>query len=614
MRKKLWSIVLSLAMLATLAVPFGAAAEEGTAETSFLQAACTSVTTSIPAIYSTVENMVDGSYTTTYKSNLRRSAENPEDLSIEIQLNAVYRIDKVKVFERFIGTSSCSSSIDVYVGNTLTGDVNWTLAKAGTVPNVGTNGANTETAISLSPEVYEGSAIKFVLHGNAAAAPDGETLYQINELEAFGEKVGEMPANVCLNQAVTTNFGTKITQLPESHITDGIIDPSTSNRYSSGPVTDPLTVTISLNGVYNIGWADVTLRLPAVANNANCDYVKVEAGKTNVRSVIEWTTANADGQTAINQTGAAGALITTKVPFSVQVEADTLRFTFSRLDYSEAKPYEIAEIRAYGTYVDERYVETNILRSAHIETDIDAINATLSEARLADGDTKTYRYASPTNVTKPLTVTFALDGRYDMAMFRIYKRFDEANTGTTGDGVEILCGIPGADGVMQWTKAVAGKLEDRKGANGAIEATEFVLEKDVLAEVIRMIFTKPEAARQYQFAEIEAMGLKQANVTTNRLVSVSYVQNGESVAICPANGSFTAHASYEGITDHVSVFMLYDSKGLFVDLAVDTGNGAVFNVAEGKTIKRVRVLTFESMQNLRPLLTDWHTKYYPNTK
>ncbi len=614
--KKLCSIVLSLAMLAAIAVPFGAAAEGEAAETSFLQNACTSITASIAERYSaaSASAMVDGDKTDTeYKSALTRPATEPADLVVDIQLDAVYRVDTVKVFERFLGAVPCYTTVDVYLSNVLTGDMQWgekIATAAASAKGAAADGQSVETAVDLTnaeSSARTGTAIRFVLHGNTEAdfTPAGESLYQIRELEAFGERVGEMPSNICLHQKVETDPKAAYTKLPESNITDG-----TDNHYSSGAIQTECVVTINLDGVYSIDWADVTFRLPAVANDAYCDYVKIEAGIKGTEETIAWTTANADGQTEINQSGAAGSLVTTRVPFTAQMEADVLKFTFSRKDYSEQKPYEIAEIMAYGAYVGESYTD-NILHASHTETDIDAINATLSEARLTDGDIKDLRYASATQVTDPLTVTFTLDGRYDVTKFRIYKRFDEINTGTTGDGVEILCGTVGTNGIMQWTKAVGNsKLNDRIGANGAVEATEFVLNAAVSAEVIRMIFTKPENAHQYQFPEIEAMGTKQEGVTTRRLTAVSYEQNGDTTAICPENGSFTARASYEGIADAVSVFMLYADDGSLIDVAVNTGNGAAFQIAEDKTVKKVRVLTFDSMQNLRPLLLGWHANYY----
>ncbi len=606
--KRVISMCVAVLVIAAMTMCMGGVAQAE--ETSFLQEACSSITTSIANRFPTAAatQMVDGDKATCYKSALTRAAE-AQDLTIDMKLNAVYRIDTVKFFERYFKMGSCCTAIDVYVGNTVTGTTNWSLVSEGTKPNTGTtDGACVETAISVAESAPTGSALRLVLHGNNIDTTSTESLYQIYELEAYGAKVSDLPSNICLNRPAETNIASGNSLLPVKALTDGSYSDqnmgSYYDRFVSAAAQKALTVEIALDGVYNISWAEAAIRSLG-PNDVRCDYVTVEVGKKSAAG-ITWQTANE--QTAM-QNGAAGTYVVTSIPFASSAEGDMLRLTFSRNDYSTAKAYEIAEVMAYGTYVGEGYVGKNILQAAHTQTNHTAIDSALTEKNLTDGDTNT-RYASSLNVTAPLVVDFALDGRYDITKFKIYKRFDEQNTGTTGDAVKILCGVTGANGVVQWTTAADGKLADRKGSNGSVEASEFALTSPVTAEMVRITLTMPEGARQYQFPEIEAFGDKQADVAIKRLSGVSFRQGETVTEACPVNGSFTAFASYEGIDSAAAVFMLYNDKGNLIDVAVDTGNGAAFNIAEDTVVKKIRILTFESMQTLRPILLNWRTTYY----
>lgn len=240
---------------------------------------------------------------------------------------------------------------------------------AGGTLNQGPSPGNTNVAPSVRTNFAisgSGSAIRFTFtntwtdkDGNSTGgtvAQGGKEIqvgYSFFELEAYGIKKAELPSNIALGKAVSTNLPAQYDALPVSAITDGSYVDKTMgtvgsttlyDRYSSAPSPkEALVITIDLGGTYDIGWAEFNSRY-VISEGRVADAVKVEVGRSGI-SGTTWTTAN---ENVTLNTGRDGEFVSTLIPFAETLTGNELRFTLSRHDYSNTTAYNVAEIMAYG--------------------------------------------------------------------------------------------------------------------------------------------------------------------------------------------------------------------------------------------------------------------------
>lgn len=240
---------------------------------------------------------------------------------------------------------------------------------AGGTLNQGPSPGNTDVAPSVRTNFAisgSGSAIRFTFtntwtdkDGNSTGgtvAQGGKEIqvgYSFFELEAYGIKKAELPSNIALGKAVSTNLPAQYDALPVSAITDGsyadkamgtVGSTTLYDRYSSAPSPkEALVITIDLGGTYDIGWAEFNSRY-VISEGRVADAVKVEVGRSGI-SGTTWTTAN---ENVTLNTGRDGEFVSTLIPFAETLTGNELRFTLSRHDYSNTTAYNVAEIMAYG--------------------------------------------------------------------------------------------------------------------------------------------------------------------------------------------------------------------------------------------------------------------------
>ena len=231
---------------------------------------------------------------------------------------------------------------------------------AGGTLNQGPSPGNTNVAPSVRTNFAisgSGSAIRFTItntwtdkDGNSTGgtvAQGGKEIqvgYSFFELEAYGIKKAELPSNIALGKAVSTNLPAQYDALPVSAITDGsyadkamgtVGSATLYDRYSSAPSPkEALVITINLGGTYDIGWAEFNSRY-VISEGRLADAVKVEVGRSGI-SGTTWTTAN---ENVTLNTGRDGEFVSTLIPFAETLTGNELRFTLSRHDYSNTTQY-----------------------------------------------------------------------------------------------------------------------------------------------------------------------------------------------------------------------------------------------------------------------------------
>lgn len=231
---------------------------------------------------------------------------------------------------------------------------------AGGTLNQGPSPGNTDVAPSVRTNFAisgSGSAIRFTFtntwtdkDGNSTGgtvAQGGKEIqvgYSFFELEAYGIKKAELPSNIALGKAVSTNLPAQYDALPVSAITDGsyadkamgtVGSATLYDRYSSAPSPkEALVITINLGGTYDIGWAEFNSRY-VISEGRLADAVKVEVGRSGI-SGTTWTTAN---ENVTLNTGRDGEFVSTLIPFAETLTGNELRFTLSRHDYSNTTQY-----------------------------------------------------------------------------------------------------------------------------------------------------------------------------------------------------------------------------------------------------------------------------------
>lgn len=313
--------------------------------------------------------MRDGSTDGTGMSIERYAAsDGNQPLVITYTLDHVYDFSTVSVYERFQGYTF-GDDVKIELGNVSSGTYVWQDVLTGGTLNQGPSPGNTNVAPSVRTNFAisgSGSAIRFTFtntwtdkDGNSTGgtvAQGGKEIqvgYSFFELEAYGIKKAELPSNIALGKAVSTNLPAQYDVLPVSAITDGsyadkamgtVGSATLYDRYSSAPSPkEALVITIDLGGTYDIGWAEFNSRY-VISEGRVADAVKVEVGRSGI-SGTTWTTAN---ENVTLNTGRDGEFVSTLIPFAETLTGNELRFTLSRHDYSNTTAYNVAEIMAYG--------------------------------------------------------------------------------------------------------------------------------------------------------------------------------------------------------------------------------------------------------------------------
>lgn len=431
----------------------------------------------------------------------------------------------------------------------------------------------------------------------------------------FTGSVSAASENVCLGKKVTTNIAARNNVLPVAAITDGTYNGSQTlgsgifDRYVS--IVNPgkeLVVTIDLAAVYNLEKADIVNRYTN-GSGVCASYFKVETGLTGADG-IAWTTVTAQASLL---RGADGGYPISPAAFDSAVNADKLRVTFVRDESytNTSNTYEVAEIMAYGTYVGEIYKETNVLLGSHVETSTVGANAQLKESNMVDGDNQTWQTSRfcPQSKQAPLTATFRLDGNYALRKFVIYERISGGTAITTAsDKTDIYVGTT-TNGVTAWTKVVDGKSLET-GKAGAILATTFTLDEAVSGDSVRVVFDRKaqDYTLNYNIIEVEGYGDK-TEEAASYVKSVTYASNGATLASAPKKGEFDVTVAYEGISPEKVIVALYSSDGKLLGCEMgEPGSPISFNVSSN--IQKIKVLSWEGTDNLKPVLYSWQQWVY----
>lgn len=295
-----------------------------------------------------------------------------EPLIITYTLDKIYDFSKISVYERFQGYTF-GEEVKIEVGNVKNGAYVFEEALSGGRLKQGAEPGNVNIAPCVRTDFNisaKGSALRFTFtnkwedkDGNPTGGVQSNggkevsTGYSFFELEAYGIEIegGDLPYNVCLGKAVSVNLPAEYAALPASAITDGsyedkLMTETEYDRYTSPPSPkEALVVTIDLDGVYDIGWAEFNSRF-VVNEGVIADRVKVEVGRSGAFGTT-WTVAN---DNVILNKGGDGEHVSTLIPFEKTLTGNEMRFTLFRNSYSSPCNYNIAEIMAYGNKAETK--------------------------------------------------------------------------------------------------------------------------------------------------------------------------------------------------------------------------------------------------------------------
>ncbi len=185
MRKRLLSLILTLAMLSSLLFALPIATEAAsTYDGNILKEKTKNITASIPSLnetYHGAQRMVDGSLSGDNYYKSKNSEDDYTDLVITITLSGYYNIGQVNIYERYLRSYGvCSDSVTIKVGSPSDMKTVLTDGKLGTTVK---NDA-AETIFSFYPAVY-GNTIEITFDGTRGRGTNAECTYQIWEIEAY---------------------------------------------------------------------------------------------------------------------------------------------------------------------------------------------------------------------------------------------------------------------------------------------------------------------------------------------------------------------------------------------------------------------------------------------
>lgn len=179
MSKKLFSVLVIISVLAALFTSFCAADEH----LNILPAKTKSIAANISKRNQglEIENVIDGIDSTRFVSKESETGE----LTVTVNLKKEFSLTAVAVRERFFTVGSMANGVNVEVG---TSETMKAVVQNGKL-NSGTTGSDGEIVrTEFSFAAASGNIIKFTFTPGALKG-NGESLYQLAELEAFGTEI-----------------------------------------------------------------------------------------------------------------------------------------------------------------------------------------------------------------------------------------------------------------------------------------------------------------------------------------------------------------------------------------------------------------------------------------
>lgn len=329
---------MSFVMLAASLCPTAVFAEEERTPVSLGKP----VTVSIPALVTQLakENIVDGNIT---ENRFATSTTPSKPLVVTINLEQVYDVDEIEIVERTVTAPTCADDVTIELGLTTPVTTVWQKVVSGVpltrdnrIPeyHLGVNNFSFESAmcdtVRITFNKTDGNFIQF----------------QINEISVFGEECADpaYPENIVQGKPITASHSALNSQLSVSNMTDGIV----STRFASyvNGINSPLVVTIDLEGLYEIDYAEV---IEYYNNGSTCsELTDIDIGYTDENGVLLWqhyisgvSLASKNGVGALNNPFVATPLV-----------GDKIRFVFDGSPNGYVQ-YGICELVVFGESADE---------------------------------------------------------------------------------------------------------------------------------------------------------------------------------------------------------------------------------------------------------------------
>lgn len=550
------------------------------------------------------ENVVDG--TTNRYINTASSTKN---LEVTITLDNYYSLDGISIREYCPAQTrgdrdDITVSVDYLKYDTddewvSVSDIQWRL------PRYQSAAERVPTSI-VFPDAINTNKVKITFIDQYASDTSKSAQIDIVEIYGWG-KVYEPFAglsNVFAGQKIKANHGAAHTSLGAANI----VDNNKETRYSEvTSATGNLEIYFTLDKFYTLTGLTLTERI-GTNNRLNKEglAVKVEYNPDTSKGYVSPVAVEAKALPVVSS--GAGTAKETKIVFDKPIVAGFVKLTVidpyntasaSSSETNKKSQMEFIEIEGWGEEYNPFDGITNVFEGKYVATTNGPVS-TLVQANMTDGDIAT-RYLEDSS-TRTLEVTVDLDGYYNMKGLIIYERQPLADRPHLNVSVKYADSYPAV-----WKDVVESREMYENYSEGSNNANLIEFPEEVCANKIKLVFDE-ESNFQVSIFELEGFGTAQTVSAEHQ--GVKFVVDGAEETTVPTASEFAVKSYSKGIDgDSKTAVACFDAAGKliacnFADVDYDVN----ITVPEEKTVSYVKVFTWESMTNVKPIFKAWDSR------
>ena len=536
------------------------------------------------------------------------STTSTTNLEVTITLDNYYSLDGISIREYFAATRTKRDDITAKVEYLeydtenvwkTVSDFEWRM------PGFEASGMKVPTSI-VFPKTINTNKIKITFIDQYASDTSKSAQIDIVEIYGWG-KVYEPFAglsNVFAGQKVKANHGAAHSSLGAANI----VDNDKTTRYSEvTSATGNLEIYFTLDKFYTLTGLTLTERI-GTNNRLNKEglAVKVEYNPDTSKGYVSPVAVEAKALPVV--TSGAGGSVTTTVVFDEPIVAGFVKLTVidpyntasaSSSETNKKSQIEFIEIEGWGEEYNPFDGIANVFEGKYVATTNGPVS-TLVQANMTDGDIAT-RYLEDSS-TKTLEVTVVLDGYYNMKGLIIYERQPKADRPHLNVSVKYADSYPAV-----WKDVVESREMYENYSEGSNNANLIEFPEEICANKIKLVFDE-ESNFQVSIFELEGFGTAQAVSPEHQ--GVKFVADGAEQTTVPTASEFAVKSYSKGIDgDSKTAVACFDAAGKliacnFADVDYDVN----ITVPEEKTVSYVKVFTWESMANAKPIFKAWDSR------